>query len=122
MTRWRWEQPTASRRRTGWAKTFTSFDASATGAKAFTGGEYLEDNVLREDPKGTLIVQITPGGSIKNSREECQLSRVGDEGLEAISGDFDWRKDWLEIRDAALTVLELSAGCVPRCPHCGGEL
>lgn len=109
MIRWRWEQPRGSGRRTGWAKTFDAFDPELRGAKAFTGGAYLDDGVLREDPEGALVVQVSPVGSAKHGSDECQIFKLTPEGLEPCSGAFDWSKDWLAIKDAARALLAASA-------------
>lgn len=105
MIRWRWQQPTGSGRRTGWARTFTGFDSEARGAKAFTGGEYLGADELREDTAGTLVIEITPEGSVKNGWQSATFCRVGAEGLEPCSEAFDWGKDWLAIKDKAIELL-----------------
>ena len=104
--------PSASGRREGWTKVFSSVDSTARGAKAFSG-EYLRagENSVKE---GDLVVLVSPCGSVKNGWQEGEICRVvsGEDGfavLESVSEEFDWRQEFLSLMNAAEALLEKSS-------------
>lgn len=100
-----YEAPTASGRRTGWAKTVEAVDYEARGARAFRGA-YLRDHE-QDMEVGTLVLQIAPQGSVKNGWEQATLWHVTPAGLEPLDGevDYDWRRQFLSLRDRVATLL-----------------
>jgi len=116
MTRIVWNQTRASGRRTSWARPFDRIVEGVKGARAFVhgGGDwgYLGDGVETELPEGTLILEVRPTGSVKNGSQLARIFRVvrkpwskEDNGFELITGDYDWRKGYLSLVDAAQALL-----------------
>lgn len=116
-TRIRYEQPTASGKRTGWARTFTAVHDTVRGAKAFDG-HYLRHGVEYDLERGTLVLEVYPTGSVKNGRDEARFYEVTEEGLSPVSPDadgtcqdetFEWRGEFLSCVDHAKLLLARKA-------------
>lgn len=96
-TRIRYEQPTVSGNRSGWARTFTDIDDDVRGAKAFKG-TYLRSGVEVDLEHGILIVVVFPTGSLKNGVDKAMFYTVTEDGLEEASeGCWEWRGEFLSV-------------------------
>ena len=92
-----YSKPTASGRRTGWARTIMGLDADQRGAKAFRG-DYLRDGDQVELADGLLVLEVRPEGSVKNGWQQAHVLRVaGDKFVELA--DFNWREQYLDLLD-----------------------
>lgn len=110
MGRIRWKQPTASGRRTGWARTVDGVNYDVRGAKSFEG-EYLRDGEEVDLPNGAIVVEVSPQGSIKNGWQAATAYVVdGEELVPRIEDEHDWRKDFLSFRDAVVALGESITG------------
>jgi len=98
-----YQKPTASGRRTGWAKHVTGVDQTKTNGYAFEG-EFLD--VGESDlPLGAIVVEQYPTGSVRNGNPEGRIYRVTDEGLREIDEGYHWREQFLSLRDAVAKAL-----------------
>lgn len=105
LARITYHQPTASGRRTGWARTFGAIDRTQRGAKAFVG-EYLPVNQQIELPVGILIVEVSPCGSVKNGSNEAQIWRLEADGSwTRVGNEWNWHSEFLSLLDDAETAL-----------------
>jgi hypothetical protein len=108
MVRVRYRAETASGHRAGWARVVTGVTDTVSGAKSFIG-YYLRDGVQVDLPAGTVVLEVFPRGSAKHGWQEARFLRVtakpdgGD--LEVLPGEWDWRDDFLDIRDRARDLL-----------------
>jgi hypothetical protein len=90
----------ASGSRKSWWKHVTSVDASKKGGYAFEG-DFLHEGEC-EIPIGAVLLEVAPGGSVKNPSSYGQLFSVEKDGsLSEITSSMDWRKESVSLRKAA---------------------
>ena len=106
LVRIKYQPETASGRREGWARSFFAIDKTEKGAKAFRG-VYLPKNEEIELEVGTLILEVSPEGSVKNSWQSARILKVNKYGSLSIQTEnFNWRESFLSLRDEAERLLQ----------------
>lgn len=99
MVRIKLEASTGSGRRRGWLKLVTAVDTSKKDGYAFAG-EFLRDGT-QDIPVGSIIVEQYPSGSVRNGTDKGDAMRVQADGtLLSFAKTENWRKDFLDFRDA----------------------
>ena len=89
---------TASGRRESWFKLVESVDSSQKGGYAYNG-EFLKSRIELELKVGSIILECSPHGSVKNGWKEGELYRVKSDGtLEELVKGFDWQKEAVSFR------------------------
>lgn len=89
----------ASGNRKSWWKAIANIDSTQKGGYAFNG-EFLSAGEA-ELPAGSLLLQVVPGGSVKNPCQEGQLYRLNDDGSKTLLVAGDWRQQSVTLRKAA---------------------
>ena len=85
--------------RIGWMKHVTSVDTTKTNGYAFDG-DFIPNDTEFEIPAGAIVVACNPEGSVKNNWKSGHIYRVESDGsLTPIESDFNWRKEFLTLRD-----------------------
>jgi len=106
-----------SGRRKGWHKHVAAIDKTKRNGFAFQG-EFLDDG-LHDLPAGSLVLQVNPTGSVKNSGKEGILWRIAEPASEGHPGAMaddggpwqkvakvdDWRGKAIVLRDEAAKIL-----------------
>ena len=113
MGRITYQKKYASGKRGSWARTV---EGLVDGKKFAHGiaGRYLNEDQETDIEDGTLIVEITHAGSVKNSEEIAALYRVQGSDLHALFWTYDWRKQQLSLRDKIQELLD--EGVEPKNP------
>jgi hypothetical protein len=96
---------TASGHRKGWLKQVTSVDKTKVNGDAFAG-DFLREGVCAL-PLGAIVVEQFPTGSVKNGVDKGEAYRVETSGLVSFATADDWRRNFLDFRDAVAAALEL---------------
>ena len=98
------ENVQASGRRKGWTKLVYDVDTSKTNGYAFDG-RFLNDG-KHDLEVGAVLVSKDPCGSVKNGHDEGMLGIVQADGsIDWTCAAKDWRKDFLDLRDAVAEAL-----------------
>ena len=98
----------ASGGRKGWVKHVTRVDTLKRNGYAFEG-KFLNEG-QHDLPEGAVLVHYVPGGSMKHAAASGYVCVVTPSGLAQICKEYDWRGEFLSIRDAAVT------GLMRQCP------
>lgn len=85
--------------RKSWWKCVTDIDPAQKGGYAFNG-EFLSAGEV-ELPAGSLLLQVVPGGSVKNPSQEGQLFKLNEDGSKTLLVAGDWRQHSVTLRKAA---------------------
>lgn len=97
-----WKQMVESGRRTSWAKAVTGVSPTPglKGAKVFVG-PYLRTGEEIDLRDGQIVIEVYPGGSIKNATETARLGVVSAKAgkIEWSSERFSWHRQFLSFRD-----------------------
>lgn len=110
MTTTKIEVEYASGNRKSWWKAITNIDPTQKGGYAFNG-EFLSAGEA-ELPAGSLLLQVIPGGSVKNPSQEGQLYRLNDDGTKTLIAFGDWRQQSVTLRKAAEEYLSVNNAVV----------
>ena len=95
--------PTASGRRRGWSKYVTDVDTSKRNGYAFDGAFLREGE--NELPAGAVIVQKSPGGSVRNSTWEWEVGTLQENG-KIDWGEESWgAQSFLSFRDTVAVLV-----------------
>lgn len=93
--------------RKSWFKLVSDVDTEKTNGYAFSG-YFIEANKEIDIEIGSIIVECRPSGSVKNWGKKGIIHKVIEEGIEEISLEYDYMKDFLSFRDAV--AVELKSG------------
>lgn len=105
MVRIRYNAPTSSGNRRGWGRLVTAVDKSKTNGYAFDG-DFLPDGKEVDVPLGSVVIEKTPTGSVKNGSWGWSRGRVTPDGIEWRAGQRDRDRgapQWGSHQDAAVT-------------------
>jgi hypothetical protein len=89
---------TASGRRESWFKKVDSVDSSQKGGYAYEG-DFLKPGIELELKVGSIIIECSPHGSVKNGWKEGAIYKVKpDSALEMLTSGFDWQSESVSFR------------------------
>jgi hypothetical protein len=84
--------------RKSWFKKVDSVDPSQKGGYAYDG-DFLESCVELELKVGTIIIECSPRGSVKNGWKEGSIHKIKSDGtLETLVEGMDWKSDAVSFR------------------------
>ena len=90
--------------RKSWFKLVTGVDETKTNGYAFDG-EFIELGRETDIEIGSIVIECQPTGSVKNWGKKGIVHKVVDGGLEQVSDEFNYMKDFLSFRDAVAEAL-----------------